>query len=58
MEKKIKNYKVIQEEDLKQFEDLVEKALEEGWRPIGGVSVTQLAINLTRYHQAVVKNAE
>ena len=52
-------YKVITKDDEKELEKAVEKHLNEGWVPCGGICVRKCTVNeLFQYHQALTKESQ
>ena len=50
-------YKVIESYDKDRLEKEVMKAIQDGWKPLGGISISMIVNNReTRYAQAVTCN--
>jgi len=48
-------YKVVQNSDLKRFQDVVNNNIKLGWELQGGICVYDSSFGTTWYHQAMIK---
>jgi hypothetical protein len=51
----IREYAILENTDSAKLQEQVNKAIKNGWQPLGGVAVSSIGAALVRLYQAVVR---